>query len=216
MPTIRTRLHKPRTTRKSTKRPRPLTEKQVAAAVATLGEPAGTARFAAGKALCVTAEADPARVYPHVDAIVPLMRSDSKIVRWTAIRLLGALAPADGACRLETILGEYLAIIHSGDLISAVNVIQGAVRIAKSRPDLRDRILGQLLSVERATYKSAECRNVAIQKTLEALLELGPVVCGQRDVAAFVDRQRANPRAAAARCAAKIQALTSISRADAS
>lgn len=200
------RSEKPRRAAPKRPSPRMLPRAQVAGTVRKMAAPAGTARFAAGKALCVTARKDPGRVYPHFAEIAALLGSDSKIVRWNAIQLIGLLAPADTDRKLDAHLDGYLRIVAGGNLISAANAIQGAVRIACARPDLLDRIIPAVLAVERATYETAECRDVAIGQTLNALQEAGPSLCGRPDVAGFVRRQMSNPRPAVARKAAQMAA----------
>ncbi len=185
---------------------RMLSRARVAAAVRTMAAPSGTARFAAGKALFVTAEKDPGRVYPHFDAIAALLESDSKIVRWNSIQVLAALAPVDNDHKLEAVLDAYLAFIRGSNMVSAANAIRGAGKIALSRPDLLDRILPPILGVEGATYETPECRNVATGHALDALKELWPSVRRRPEVAEFVRRQRSNTRAAVARRAARLTA----------
>jgi hypothetical protein len=185
---------------------RKLTRVQVSAAVQTMAAPSGTARFAAGKALSVTAEKDPSRVYPHFAALAALLESDSKIVRWNALQIVALLAPADTDHRLDALLDKYLAFIRGSNMVSAANAIRGAGQIARCRPDLLDRIIPAILEVERAIYETSECRNVAIGQALDALRELGPSVCRRPAVAGFVRRQRTNTRAAVARCAARMTA----------
>ncbi len=193
------------------KRPRPpaprvLAPARVPAAVQELAAPSGSARFAAGKALSVTAAKNPGRVYPHFDAIAAGLASDSQIVRWNALRIIAALASADSQRKIDALLDTYLAFIRGGNLISAANAIQGAGCIAYSRPDLLRRILPVLLAVESATYETPECRNVAIGQTLAALEKLGPSVCRRRKVLAFVRRQQTNPRTPVARFAMRLLA----------
>jgi hypothetical protein len=171
-----------------------------------MAAPSGTARFGAGKALCVTAEKDPSRVYPHFDAIATLLESDSKIVRWNAIRVVALLAPVDADRKLDALLGTYLAFIQGGNLISALNAVKGAAVIAQARPDLLDRIIRSILAVERSDYETPECRNVAIEKALDALCEIGPVACRRPEVGRFVHRQKANTRPAVARRAERMAA----------
>lgn len=179
---------------------------QVPGAVKRMAAPSGTARFAAGKALSVTAERDPCRVYPHFDRIASLLDGESKVVRWNALQIIAALAPADSDRKLDAILDKYLAFIRCGNLISAANAIRGAGRIALARLELADRIIPALLSVEAENYETAECRNVAIGHALAALEELGSAVCRRPAVAKFIRRQMANPRTAVARCAKRLTA----------
>lgn len=183
---------------------RMLSQAQVPAAVERMSAPSGATRFAAGKALAGTAGKDPARVYPHLDAIAALLKSSSKVVRWNALQIIAALAPADDEHKLDAHLETYLAFIRGDSLISAANAIQGAGKIAQGRPDLLGRIVSALLEVESASYETTECRNVAIGHTLDALRGLGPDVCRRPEVAAFVRRQRSNTRASVSRCAERM------------
>lgn len=206
MPSSHVRSKRPR--RKTAKRPavRILPESRVAAAVRTMSAPTGTARFAAGKALCVTAEKDPGRVYAYFDAIAALLGSDCKIVRWNALQTLARLAPVDVDRKLDGLLDAYLAPIRGDNLISAANAIQGAGRIGAARPDLLERILPPILAVENARYETAECRNVALGHVLSVLAGLGPQICRRPDVASLIRRQQTNIRAAVARNAKRIVA----------
>lgn len=190
------------------KRPvRALPEARVLTAVATMAAPTGTARFAAGKALCATAAKDPKRVCSHFDAVAAMLESDSKIVCWNAMRLLAMMAAADSGHRLDAVLDRYLAFIDGDNLISAANAIQGTAHIGRARPDLLDRIVPAVLGVERARYATPECRNVAIGEALNAFAQLGDDVCRRPDVARFIRRQRTNPRSAVARRAERMTAM---------
>ncbi|MEP0845347.1 MAG: hypothetical protein HRF50_00840 [Phycisphaerae bacterium] len=171
-----------------------------------MAAPSGTARFAAGKALSVTAEKNPARVYPFFDAIAARLSSDSKVVCWNAMRILAALAGVDSQRKVDALLDRYLAFIRGGNLISAANAIRGAGRIALARPDLLNRIVPAILEVERASFETPECRNVAIGQALQALRPLGASVHSRADVAGFIRRQKSNPRTAVAACAEELTA----------
>ncbi len=90
---VQTRARRKQSPRQRPKRQAPpmLALARVPAAVTTMAAPSGPARFAAGKALSVTAAKDPARVYPHFDALAALLASDSKIVRWNALQIIASL-----------------------------------------------------------------------------------------------------------------------------
>lgn len=192
----------------SRKRPAPpaLTSAQVPAVVKRMAAPSGTDRFDAGKALCATAAKDPARVYPHFDTFAALLDSDSKIVCWNALQIIALLAAADVGRKLDAVLDKYLSFIRGNNLVSAANAIGGATRIGCCRPDLVERLIPAILEVEHATYKTPECRNVAIGQALDTFQELGPSVCRRPDVVAFILRQRANTRAAVAKSAERMAA----------
>jgi hypothetical protein len=160
----------------------------------------------AGKALVATAEKDPARVYPHFDAVAALLAGDSKIVRWNAMQILARVAPADKDGKMEGVLDGYLAFIHGGNLVSAANAIQGAALITLAKPHVLDRTLPAILGVESEKYETPECRNVAIGHALDALTKLWPLVRSRPEVAVFVRGQQINTRAAVARKAKQMAA----------
>jgi hypothetical protein len=181
-----------------------LSPAQVAAAVRTMGAASGTQRFAAGKALTATAQRDPPRVYPHFEALAALLDSNSQVVRWNALQILGALAGVDEDRQIDALLARILDFMTAGKLITAANAIGCAAEIGRARSDLLDRIVTRMLAVENTTYDTPECRNVAIGHVLNALRQLWPNVHGRADVAAFVRRQQANPRPKVARSAAEL------------
>ena len=81
-------------------------------------------------------------------------------------------------------------------MIDAANAIRGAAAIALAKPHLAPRIAARILAVERASYATAECRNVAIGHAIRALDQILDAAGGQREVLRFVSRQTENPRPA--------------------
>ncbi|HNO77757.1 MAG TPA: hypothetical protein PKN33_06815 [Phycisphaerae bacterium] len=201
-----TTMNKTRKTKAKKPPIRMLTKARVAGAIETMMAPSGGERFGAGKAVYVTAEKDPARVYPYFDQIASLLDSKSKIMRWESLRTLGALAAVDGDKKLSAYLPKYLAFIRGDNMISAANAVKGASLIAQARPDVLDRVLKSYLAVERAEYETDECRNVVIGQVLDSLERLGPQVCNRPKVKAFIKRQQKNTRASVAKCAKRLTA----------
>ena len=63
-----------------------------------------------------------------------------------------------------------------------------------AQPYLADKIARRILEVERATYATPECRNVAIGHAIASLDRLFPIIADKRAVQRFVSRQRNNTR----------------------
>jgi len=206
MATSTTRQARPKKSARKKPVVRVLTRTQVGGAIRTMFEPKGTARFAAGKALVVTAEKAPERVYPGFDAVAALLGSDSRIVRWNAMQILARLAGVDKEGKIDEVLDAFIRFIKGGNMVTAANAINGLARIVLARPDLIERTLPAMLGVENESYETPECRNVAIGHALKALAELWPLVSSRPEVAAFVKRQQGNTRAAVARKAGKLAA----------
>ncbi len=113
--------------------------------------------------------------------------------------ILGNLAPVDGKRKLDQMIDEYLAPISGHRMIDAANTMRGAAVIALAKPYLADQIASRILKVERATYQTPECRNVAIGHAINSLGRLFPMVAKKRVIQLFVSRQVDNSRAATRR-----------------
>jgi hypothetical protein len=172
---------------------------QVLAALASESAPV---RYRAARVLRQVSERAPALLYPHFDQFVRLFEGSNTIHRWNATLILGNLAPADHATRLDAILDRFFAPIRGNELIGAANVIVAASSIAKAKPHLAGRIAARILEVEHASYRTPECRNVAIGHAIRSLDRFFPSIPRRRQVLDFVSRQLDNPRPATRRKAA--------------
>ncbi len=161
-----------------------------------------TVRYRAAKVLRRVSERRPPLLYPHFDVFVRLFEGSNTIHRWNATFILGNLAPADRENRLEAIFDRFFAPILGTELIGAANVIVAAASIAEAKPHLANRIAARILDVERASYGTPECRNVAIGHAIKSLDRFFPSISDSRGVLDFVSRQLENPRPATRRKAA--------------
>lgn len=161
-----------------------------------LSAEAARVRYGSSKALRVASRESPDLVYPYFDRFVKLMSGDNTIQRWNAIWTIGHLAGADRNDRIEKILRRFLLPITGPELIGAANTIGAAAEIAKAKPHLADRIARAILKVERASYATPECRNVAIGHAIESLDRFFPLIERKHKVIVFIERQLQNPRRA--------------------
>jgi len=168
----------------------------VQAAIDGVGSPSGRARLGASKVLRDLSEQSPELVYPHFDFFAGLLGSRNHILKWNATTTLASLAVVDREGRLDRIMEAYLAPICGPNMIDAANAIRGAAAIALVKPHLAPRIAGSILAVERASYATAECRNVAIGHAIRALDRFFDTAGDQRGVLRFVSRQTENARPA--------------------
>jgi len=160
-------------------------------------------RYASAKALWLVSGEAPDLLYPRFDFFVNLFDGDNRILRWNATRILGNLAAADRENKLEPLLDRYLAPIRGPELIGAANIIGAAAAIALAKPHLADRIAAAILQVNRATYATPECRNVAAGHAIQALARFFPQLQNTKPVLAFVRVQLKNSRPATRKKAAK-------------
>lgn len=168
----------------------------VQAAIEGVGAPSGRARLGASKLLRDLSEQSPELICPHFDFFAALLSSPNHILKWNATLTLANLAAVDSEGRLDRILDAYLAPISGPNMIDAANAIRGAAVIALAKPHLAPGIAARILSVERASYATAECRHVAIGHAIRALDRIFDVAGRQRALLRFVKRQTENPRPA--------------------
>lgn len=171
----------------------------VEALIAGVGSDKARVKFTAAKALRILSEQAPELVYPQFDFLVSLLENQNAILRWNAILTLANLARVDGECKLERILENYLAPIKGPHLIDAGNTIRGAAIIACAKPHLLETLSQKILEVERASYATVECRNVALGHAIRALEQISAALPDKRAVQMFVSRQVNNPRPATRR-----------------
>ncbi len=151
-------------------------------------------RFNSSKVLLAMAQESPETLFPRLRAVLKLLDSDNKILKAAAIRTLGRAARVDSRGRITRVLGKILRPIAGPDLVVAASAIESAALIARAKPQVMARVVPALLSVRSGQYRTAECRNIAIGKTLDALSQLDLRAKLQPQVEEFVLSQRANSR----------------------
>ncbi len=156
-------------------------------------------KFGSAKALWLAAEKAPEAVYPLFDFLVSQLENPNSILRWNATRALACLAPADRENKLDSVLDKYLSPIPGPQMIAAANAIAGAPEIALAKPYLADRIARAIMGVRNATFKTDECRNVALGHAIEALGRFFDAIRDQAAVIEFVRGQLENSRASTRR-----------------
>jgi len=168
-----------------------------------LGAEPARIKYGCLKLLRILSETRPDLLYPEIDRLVQLLKSENQILKWGAIIMLGNLAAVDSERKIDALLDEYLQPISGQVMITAANVIHGAGKIAQAKPHLADRIARALLRVEAANYQTAECRNVALGHVVESLELFFGQVQQSAPVVGFVRRQLDNPRNAVKKKAAR-------------
>jgi hypothetical protein len=96
-------------------------------------------------------------------------------------------------------------------MITAAQIIGSSPRIAAAKPELTQRIVWEILKVERAAYemhgkRSPECRNVVFGHALVVLGALYPWVEKKKPVLAFIAKRRECSRPSVRRTAEKLLA----------
>lgn len=168
----------------------------------------GTAKYAYEKVLRLVSEREPGLIYPRFEVFVTLLDSENSFLKWGAIMTVANLVAVDAENKFEPIFRKYYAPIKGPAMVAAANIIGGSARIAQARPELTQRIVREILKVEKATYErhgspSPECRNVAIGQAIDAFDQFFDQIEDGTAVLKFVKRQLKNPRKPVVRKAEK-------------
>ncbi len=159
-----------------------------------LGADKARVKYGCAKILRIISDEAPELLYPRIDYFIGLLDCDNNILKWEAIYVIANLAAVDTEDRIEPIFERYFAPIPGPVMITAANVIGGAAKIARAKPQLTERIIRELLKVEKAQYKTTECRNVALGHAIKAFDQFFDQIRNQGPVIAFVQRQLENTR----------------------
>jgi hypothetical protein len=168
-----------------------------------LGADTARVKYGCLKLLRIISEQKPEILYPEIARLIQLLDSENNIFKWGAIIIIGNLAVVDSERKIDRILDRYLQPISGHVMITAANVIAGAGKIARAKPQLADRIAQAVLQVETANYQTGECRNVAIGHAIHSFDLFFEHLKKPQPVIEFVKRQLNNRRNAVKRKAAR-------------
>jgi hypothetical protein len=171
--------------------------------LAGLSSDVATVKYGSVKILRIISETEPGVLYPKINFLFDLLDSGNQILKWGGITIIANLAAVDSRRKIDKILKEYLAPISGPELITANNVIGGAAKIALAKPKLTDRIVDDILKVEKARFQTAECRNIALGQAIEALGRLFEQSKRRERILKLARRQLKNPRNATRKKAEK-------------
>ncbi len=121
------------------------------------------------KELLKIASEKPELLYEHFDYWTELMTSDNNILKWTAIDIIGYLSAVDKDNRIDRLMSELIKMLHGGVLITCNHAIFALGIIYQNKPNLKETIIKELMSISDDEFETNECKNIAIGKVLEAI-----------------------------------------------
>ena len=151
-------------------------------------------KYGCEKVLKLISEKAPALLYSRMEFFVGLLESENNFLKWGAIRIIANLAAVDMENKFEKIFDRYFAPVQGPAMITAGNIVASAPKIAAAKPHLTERIVRELLRVERARYQTAECHNVVLGHVILAFGQLFERLRDKTAVVALARRQLKNPR----------------------
>jgi hypothetical protein len=160
-------------------------------------------KYGCARNLLAIAKENPSEIYPNLDFFVKLLDSENKIIKWTAIDIIGHLAKVDKAKKIDELVRRLFELLNAGNLITANHAITALTGIALAKPKYQGRITDELLKVEHYSYNTDECRNIAIGTVILAIGSYFSEVKDKGPTIEFVRRQTQNGRNATRRKAGK-------------
>lgn len=171
------------------------TPELIAGVIEGLSAEKAAIKYRCEKIIRIIGERRPELLYPQFDFFAAMLDHENSILKWGAIMSIANLARADRNNKFESIFDKYFSPIPGPVMITAANTIGSSARIALAKPDLADRISTEILKVQGATYKTTECRNVAIGHAIDAFDQFFEYVRDKDRIIRFVRKQLKNTRA---------------------
>lgn len=160
-------------------------------------------KYGCEKVLRAISEEKPEILYSYFDEFVRIMDGENSFLKWGAILTIANLVYVDSENKFEKIFEKYFSFISGPVMITAANVIGGAAKIALAKPKHTAKITKEILKVEKAKYKTNECRNVAIGQAIESFDTIFYQIKDKELVMKFVKKQTKNTRKAVRKKAEK-------------
>jgi len=160
-------------------------------------------RYGCEKTLRIISQKKPEILYPRFDSFVQMLDRENNLLKWGAIITIANLASVDTENRIERVFNKYFSPIPGPIMITAANVIRGAAKIALAKPGLTERITKEILKVEKAQYRTPECRNIALGHAINSFDQFFHQIKDKDPVIKLIKKQRKNSRDAVRKKAEK-------------
>ena len=144
-------------------------------------------KYGFAKGLLKTGAENPLALYHNYEDWDKLMHGDNKILRWTAIDIIGYLSAVDNGNNTEERIDDLLHFLHGGHLVTCNHAIFALGLIAKHKKDLREKIIKELIAVEKDEFNNQDCRAIAMGKVLESLQPFAEDIKDNHEVIKFVN-----------------------------
>jgi len=150
-------------------------------------------RFGCFNVLVKISDLNPKIIYPHFDTFIGYLESENSVLKLGAIKIIANLSKVDSEDKFDEIFDKFYAFLSDPGMTSAANVCKGSVTIAKSKPYLAEKIIDQLLQVNKNIYKTDECKNILIGHVISSLSSLVEKTYKKEEIRNFVRMNEKNP-----------------------
>lgn len=151
-------------------------------------------KYGRAKELIHLSERSPLQLYPAIGSFLDLLNSPNQLLKWTALDIIGNLSKVDTEKQIDPYIPRLIGFLKQGKMITANHAIHALSRIAANKPEHRNRLLKELLKVERYNYDTAECRNIALGQVVLAFAGFEGEIERRKPFRDFLGRVAHNPR----------------------
>ena len=155
------------------------------------------------KVLMYLSEQQSELLYPEWDFFVKLLDNENTFLRTIGANTIANLTKIDNKNKFEKIFDKYYSLLEDESMINAANIAGRSGIIAKSKPNLQNKITDKLLDIDK-THHSSECKNIIKGK---AILSFGEYIGEFEDkekIIQFVKKELKNTRSATRKKAEKL------------
>lgn len=151
-------------------------------------------KYGFAKELLKTGASNPEQLYAYFEDVVNLLNNKSNVLKWTGIDLIGYLSAVDKDNKTDKQVAILKKVLHSGHLITCNHAIFALGLIAQSKPQYKKKIIKELLLIDKDTFDTDECNNIATGKVLEVFDNLFTDIKDDKRTLDFIHRATENSR----------------------
>ena len=143
--------------------------------------------------LLIISRKDPKILYPNMDFFVELLDSNNDLIMRYVIEIITNLSTVDPENKINGIFDKLYSLLFDGSMVTAAHIIDNSWKIVKDKPDLRKKVIDQLLKVEKVP-RDEKHQNIILGKVILSFDKYFDEIENKEEVILFVKRQLNNPR----------------------
>ena len=154
-------------------------------------------RYGCGKILMELSEEKPDYLYPHMDFFSTLLDSKYRILTWNALCIIANLTKVDIENKFDTFFEKYYGFLDNDYMVTVANVVGNSGKIALAKPQLTQRIVEKLLTVEHISitpHLTEECKRVIAEHAIRSFDMFFPQIEQKQKVILFVKKHLKSSR----------------------
>ncbi len=145
----------------------------------------------------------PENLYEYFNSIEKLLDNDKRVFKLGGIKILCNLSTVDCENHIERIFKKLFAFISYPEMTPASNLIKGSATIIKSKPEMTEKIIDEILEIEKNSYETPECKNILIGQAIETFYKVFYLTKKQDRIRGFVEKNLNHNRLATRKKAEK-------------